>query len=70
MKTTLNTKLAALSEAISTQESIVDTYEGMLSLCNDGEGSENILPYLDRANDEIARLNREWNSLIISAEAA
>jgi hypothetical protein len=70
MNTTLNKKLAEIAALIETQERIVDTYDGMLSYCNDGEGSENILPYLDRAEAEIARLNSEWNTLIIAAEVA
>ena len=66
----INAALAALDSAIATQERIIDTYEGMLSFCNDGEGSDSILAYLDKAQAEKARLEGEWNRLLVAAEAA
>lgn len=35
---------------------IIDTYEGMLSLCNNGEGADHLLVYLDRAKAALAAL--------------
>lgn len=70
MTNAINTVLAALDSAIKVQEEVIDTYEGMLSFCNDGEGADSILFYLDKAQAEKARLEAEWNSTLLAAEAA
>lgn len=36
---------------------IIDTYEGMLSMCNNGEGADHLLVYLDRARARLAALD-------------
>ncbi len=64
MTNAINTALANLDAAIAVQDRIIDTYEGMLSYCNDGEGADSICDYLDRARDEKARLEAEWNRLV------
>ena len=49
---------------------IIDTYEGMLSYCNNGEGADHLFASLDKAQAEKARLEAEWNGLLLAAEAA
>ena len=70
MSNAINASLAALDSAIAVQDRIIDTYEGMLSYCNDGEGADSILVHLDKAQAEKARLEAEWNRLLVAAEAA
>lgn len=64
MNNALDTRLAAIDSAIAIQDRIIETYEGMLSYCNDGEGADSILVYLDKAQIEKARLEAEWNGLV------
>lgn len=70
MTNAIDTALAAIDSAIAVQNRIIDTYEGMLSYCNDGEGADSILVYLDKAQAEKARLEAEWNRILVATEAA
>lgn len=64
MSNAINTLLANLDSAIAVQERIIDTYEGMLSLCNNGDGADHLFAGLDKAQAEKARLEAEWNGLV------
>lgn len=73
----LNGYYAELDALIAVQDRIVDTYEGMLSLCNNGEGADHILVSLDKAQAERTALLADrvecdllWNEALLSAEAA
>lgn len=66
----INTTLAALESAIALQERIIDTYEGMIAQCNNGEGADHLFAYLDKAAAEKSRLEVEWNAVLIAFEAA
>lgn len=66
----INNTLAALDSAIALQERIIDTYEGMIALCNNGEGADHLLDSLEKAQAEKARLEAEWNRVLVAAEAA
>jgi hypothetical protein len=70
MNNALNKKLAQIEEALAVQERILDTYEGMVSFCNNGEGADHLFDHIDSIKANIATLNSEWNSLLIDAEAA
>ena len=70
MTNAINTRLANIDSAIATQERIIDTYEGMISYCNNGEGADHLFGALERAQAEKARLEAEWNSVLVAAEAA
>lgn len=82
MNSAINNRLAVLTsyyaqidEEIATYKRIVDTYDGMLSHCNNAEGCEPILAGLDRATDAIALLKNDraeidhmWNESLLATE--
>lgn len=64
----LDAALAALDSAISVQDRIIDTYEGMISHCNNGDGADGLFARLDQHRATKARLEAEWNRLLVAAE--
>lgn len=84
MNNALNSRLATLTSyyaeidaEIALQARIRDTYEGMLSMCNDGEGADGVLGHLDAIDAEAAQLkcdraeiDRMWNEALIESEGA
>ena len=70
MSNAINTLLANLDSAIALQGRIIETYEGMIAQCNNGEGADHLFAALDKAQAEKDRLEAEWNGLLLSVEAA
>ncbi len=64
MSNAINSLLSSLDSAIALQERIMDTYEGMIAQCNNGEGADHLFAALDKAQAEKARLEAEWNGLV------
>lgn len=60
----IDNTLTALDSAIALHERIIDTYEGMLSHCDDGDGADILFAYLERAQAEKSRLEAEWNRVV------
>ncbi len=66
----INTYYSAVDAEVATQKAIIDTYEGMLSLCNNGNNADHLFAALARAEAELAQLaadraelDRMWNEV-------
>lgn len=67
----LETYYAEIAREERTAREVIETYEGMLSQCPNGEGSEAILIGIDRWEGEIvqlkldrAEIDRLWNEVV------
>lgn len=83
MNNAINNRLAVLTSyyaeidaLIATEERILNTYEGMLSCFNNGEGADHLFAGRDNTAARIAELqadraeiDRMWNEALIAHEA-
>lgn len=84
MSNAINNRLAVITSyyaevdgLIFTAKEVIDTYEGMIAQCNNGEGADHLFASLDKWEGELAllvadraELDRMWNECLLSAEAA